>query len=138
MVSGNDYRILHINGKIVDIIHREDITITGNGKDDIQKLIDNRNQKQKQNKGHKTHNITWSYIHSKGYNINSVLENGKKLEISKTKNFHNGANIVRIPLHKIPQSNLLLFNKVIDILGINFAGIDYMTSDITKPYLTSK
>jgi len=133
-VYGDNYRIFVFNDKVMDVIKREQPFIIGNGKDTIEKLIDNKNIEQKKNKLYPTTNISWDYIEDEGYKNNSILEKGKKLFITNTINFHNGANPVRINLESIPKENMDIFIKAHKLGKLECSGIDYMSSDIRIPY----
>jgi len=97
-VYGDNYRIFVFNNKVMDVIKREQPFVIGNGKDTIEKLIEDKNIKQKLNHLYPTTNISWDYIKDNGYLSDNILENGKKIFITNTINFHNGANPIRINL----------------------------------------
>jgi cyanophycin synthetase len=133
-VYGDNYRIFVFNNKVMDVVKREQPFIIGNGKDTIEKLIENKNIEQKKNKLYPTTNISWDYIEDEGYKNNSILEKGKKLFITNTINFHNGANPVRIKLDYIPKENIDIFIKAHKLGKLECSGIDYMSPDIRVPY----
>jgi cyanophycin synthetase len=69
-----------------------------------------------------------------GYKMDSILPKGKNLIITTVINMHNGANISRVPIDKIPKINQDIFIKTNDVLGIMTSGIDFLSKDITVPY----
>ncbi len=133
-VYGDNYRIFIFNDKVMDIIKREQPFIIGDGKTNIEDLINNKNELQKKMKLYAITNISWDYIEENGYTKNDILEDGKKLFITNTINFHNGANPVRIDLTTIPKENIDMFIKAHKLGKLDVSGIDYMSPDITIPY----
>jgi len=133
-VYGDNYRIFLFNNQVIDIIKREQPYIIGNNIDTIEKLIENKNKLQKEKKLFPVLNIDNDYILEQGYQMNSILEKNKKIFITNTINFHNGANPVRIDIHKIPKENIDIFVKAHKLINLECSGIDYMSTDIYKPY----
>jgi len=133
-VYGNNYRIFVFNDKVIDVIERQQPFIIGDGSKSVGQLIDEKNEAQVKKRLFATKNISWDYILEEGYKKDSILENGTKLFITNTINFHNGANPVRIKLENIPQMNINMFIKAHKLIGLECSGIDYMSNDITVPY----
>ncbi len=133
-IEGNCYRIFVFNNHIIDVIERSAPFIVGDGINDIQSLIHMRNKRQLEKGLFKTTNISENYIKEKGYKMNSILPKGTNLIISTVINMHNGANIIRIPIKKIPKENINIFLKTNKVLGITTSGIDFLSKDITVPY----
>lgn len=135
-LEGNDYRILVVNGDVVDVVCRDFISIVGDGKTRIDDLIKRRNEKQLENKDHTTHNIDWELIarESGGLDGDGILAAGKEIMISNVRNYHNGANIKRIDIASIHPDNIAMLCKVNKAIGLVVSGVDFMTPDITKSY----
>lgn len=133
-VYGDNYRIFVFNNKVIDIIKREQPYITGNNKDNVEKLIEEKNNLQIKNKLFPTTNIDWDYMLEQGYDRKDIVENNKKIFITNTINFHNGANPVRIDLKKVPKENIDMFIKAHQLINLECSGIDYMSKDISLPY----
>ncbi len=133
-IEGNCYRIFVFNNHIIDVIERSPPFIVGDGVNDIQSLINMRNKKQLEKGLFKTTNISKSYMKDKGYKMTSILPKGTNLIISTVINMHNGANIKRISINKLPKENVEIFLKTNKVLGITTSGIDFLSKDITIPY----
>ncbi len=133
-IEGHCYRVFVFNNHIIDVIERSAPFIVGDGINDIQSLINMRNKGQLEKGLFKTTNISENYIKNEGYKMNSILPKGKNLMISTVINMHNGANILRIPIHKLPKKNVEIFLKTNKVLGITTSGIDFLSKDITIPY----
>lgn len=134
-IKGENYRILVVNNKIIDILQRETPYVIGDGKLTIQELIDNRNKKQLKDKKHTTYLISETYIKEQGYDSLKLIPNkNKKIYITNTIGYHNGSNIKRYPINKVHPDNLKMFLKTMRVLNCNISGIDYITSDLEKSY----
>lgn len=133
-VYGNNYRIFVFNNQIMDVIKREQPFIIGDGKNNIDNLIKTKNKSQEDNNLFPTKNLDYDYILEQGYNRDDILEANKKIFITNTINFHNGANPVRINLNNIPEINKNIFIKAHKLIGLECSGIDYMSDDISIPY----
>ena len=133
-VYGDNYRIFVFNNKIMDIIKREQPFIIGNDKNSVEELINEKIESQKLKRLYPTTNIDWDYINEQGYKKNDIIENKKKIFITNTINFHNGANPVRIDINVLPKENIDMFIKAHKLAKLECSGIDYMSYDISLPY----
>jgi cyanophycin synthetase len=133
-VYGNNYRIFVFNDKIIDVVERKQPFIIGDGIKNLDTLIVEKNKLQKEKKLYPTNNLDYNFIEEQGYNKNSIVEKDKKVFITNTINFHNGANPIRINLENIPQKNKDMFIKAHKLIKLDCSGIDYMSDDITVPY----
>ena len=117
-----------LNDNIIDIIERKRPSVTGNGIDSLKILIDKYNKQQVKDKHHKVKNIDNKLEGQFG----NIIENGKKIYLSDTINYHNGSPLDRIDIKSVPIEKIAMFKRINNILSMNLSGIDYMSSDITK------
>ena len=73
-------------------------------------------------------------IQQQGYNINDILEKGKKIEVTNIISISNGGKQKYIDENKIHPLNIDLFKKINNIMGLNFSGIDYISKSLSIPY----
>ena len=133
-VYGENYRIFLFNNKIMDIVKREQPYVIGDGSRSVIKLISDRNDNQERNGLFPTNNIDWNYIKDQGYNKDSLVEKDKKIFITNTINFHNGATVLRIDLENVPEINKEMFIRAHKLINLECSGVDYMSTDIYIPY----
>ena len=133
-VYGDNYRIFVFNNTVIDVIKREQPYVIGHDKKTIQQLINEKNDIQKKNNLFPVKNISWDFIEEQGYTKDAVLEKDKKIFITNTINFHNGANPVRVDIKTIPKENIDIFLLAHKLVGLECSGIDYMSADISVPY----
>ena len=138
-VKGKTYRILVLNNKIIYIRYYPTPSITGNGKDSIDTLIDKLNDKLKKgNPSSYVKFISYDYIKSQGYERDNILENNKKIYITNVINYWNGAQEISfINPDDIHPINIELFIHTAKAFKLNFIGIDYITSSLELPYYLS-
>jgi glutathione synthase/RimK-type ligase-like ATP-grasp enzyme len=134
-VYGDNYRIFIFNNKVMDIIKREQPYIIGDNKKTVDQLINDKNKEQIDKNLFPTKYIDEEYIKEQGYLMNDVLPLKRKVFITNTINFHNGANPVRIDIEKVPNENLNMFVKAHKLIGLECSGVDYMSDNIYVPYL---
>jgi D-alanine-D-alanine ligase-like ATP-grasp enzyme len=133
-VYGDNYRIFLFNNQIMDVVKREQPFILGDGSKSVTLLINEKNNLLTSKKLYPTTNIDWIYIKEQGYLKDEVPEKDKKIFITNTINFHNGANPVRVKLDEIPEINKNMFIKAHKLIKLECSGLDYMSDDITIPY----
>ena len=133
--EGNIYRVFIFNNKIIDIIKREKPYIVGNGYDSVEILINKRNQALIDEGFFETKNIGFDYIEKQGFTMRSIVPAHIKVYITNIANMYNGAILERINISSIPHKNRALFLNVGKVLNINYYGIDYLSKDITSPYI---
>lgn len=133
-VIGDSYRILIFRNKIVGILKRVPPYVIGDGKTKLKTLIYNFNKKQLETKKYPVSMLAINYIREQGYDMDSIVENNKKVNLSLNLNGHNGSSLAEVNIEDVHPMNLKMFEKVGKILGITLAGIDYMSEDISKSY----
>ena len=129
--EGNKYRIMILNDKF--IYASEDIKpiIIGDGISNIKTLIKNYPKK---TNSKPILNINEDLIQQQGYSLNDIPEKNKMITVTNVINISNGAKNKYRHDYEIHPINMNLFYQINKVLGLNFSGIDYMTSDLSIPY----
>jgi len=138
-VSGDDYRLLVINYKLVAAAKRTPAHVTGNGKDSIQSLIDIVNADPRRGYGHenvltmiKVNEITENILKDKGYTLDTVLNKDEILHLKDTANLSTGGTATDVTDMVHPE-NIFMAERISKVIGLDICGIDVMTTDISKP-----
>ena len=126
---GKEYRILVIKNEIVDVVQRDKPNIIGDGKSNLKKLIEEHKYNH-----HKIHNINLELIKSQKYSLDSIIPKNEIVYVSSVNNYHNGASIKQISLDNIHPINMVLFSRINNMMEMNINGIDFISSDLSKPY----
>lgn len=137
--NGSDHRVLVINGKLVAVAQRIPAHVIGNGKSTIEALIEETNQDPNRGEGHDNiltkitiDKTATSVLKRQGYDMDSVLQKGEIAYLRATANLSTGG-IAIDRTDEIHPENIWLAERVAKIIGLDIAGIDIVTPDITKP-----
>ncbi|MBE9115836.1 cyanophycin synthetase [Lusitaniella coriacea LEGE 07157] len=137
--KGNDHRILAINGKVVAVAERIPAHVVGNGESTISELIDLTNRDPHRGEGHD--NILTKIVLDKtatdillaqGYTLDSVLAKGDRAYLRATANLSTGG-IAIDRTDDIHPENIWIAERVVKTIGLDIAGLDVVTPDISKP-----
>ena len=136
---GSDHRILVVNGKVVAVAERIPAHVLGDGKSTIKELIEITNRDPNRGEGHDNIltriNIDASsevLLAKQDYSLDSVLPAGEKAYLKATANLSTGG-IAIDRTDEIHPENVWLAERVAKIIGLDIAGIDLVTPDITQP-----
>ncbi|MEQ9443022.1 MAG: cyanophycin synthetase [Cyclobacteriaceae bacterium] len=138
-IEGDDYRLLVINHKLVAAAKRSPAHVVGNGKDTIQKLIDEVNRDPRRGYGHEkvltaivVDDMTRGILDAEGYTVDTILPEGKFLKLKDTANLSTGGTATDVT-HKVHPDNEFMAQRISKIIGLDICGIDVMTTDISVP-----
>ncbi|MGJ8591140.1 MAG: cyanophycin synthetase [Aquaticitalea sp.] len=138
-ITGDDYRLLVINNKLVAAAVRTPAHVIGDGQSSIQQLIDKVNEDPRRGYGHEnvltqitTNDLTQSIIKANGYSLDSVLEKDKRLLLKDTANLSTGGTAEDVT-DIVHPANVFMAERISKIIDLDICGIDVMTTDISKP-----
>ena len=138
-ITGDDYRLLVINHKLVAAAIRTPANVIGDGKSTIQQLIDEVNKDPRRGFGHENvltqitvNDLTQSIIKTNGYTLDSVLEKDKRLLLKDTANLSTGGTAEDVT-DIVHPANVFMAERISKIIDLDICGIDVMTTDISKP-----
>lgn len=138
-ITGDDYRILLINYKLVAAAKRLPAQIVGDGVLSIDALIKKTNADPRRGYGHEkvltyitVDDITLKLLELKGYTLDSVLANGEVLVVKDTANLSTGGTSVDVTDIVHPHT-VFMAERISRIVGLDICGIDFLTKDISKP-----
>jgi cyanophycin synthetase len=136
---GSDHRVLVVNGKVVAVAERVPAHVVGNGKSTIDELIEETNRDPNRGEGHDNvltkivlDRNSFSLLQRQGYTLETVLNPGEICYLRATANLSTGGIAVD-RTDDIHPENIWLAQRVAKIIGLDIAGIDVVTPDITKP-----
>ena len=136
--EGRDHRVLVINGKVVAVAERIPAHVVGDGNSTISDLIEETNRDPRRGEGHdnvltkiEVDRTTWQLLDQKGYTLDTVLADGEVFYLRATANLSTGGIAVD-RTDDIHPETVWLAQRVVKIIGLDIAGIDIVTSDISK------
>jgi cyanophycin synthetase len=137
--QGRDHRILVVNGKVVAVAERVPAHVAGNGKSTVAELIEKVNSDPNRGDGHDNvltkivvDRTSLSLLERQGYTLETVLESGEVCYLRATANLSTGGIAVD-RTDDIHPTNIWTAQRVAKIIGLDIAGIDVVTPDITQP-----
>ena len=136
-ISGSDCRLLVIDGKFVAAVQRQPPTITGDGTSTVQSLIDTLNNDAYRD-GFRGFRVSlddevMARIKEAGFGLNDVPARGKKVILRAASNVSTGGIPIDVTDQVHPENRDLAV-RAAGSVGLDVAGIDILTSDISRPY----
>jgi len=138
-ITGFDHRALVINYKFVAAALRTPAAVTGDGRHTIQELVDIVNSDPRRGFGHEkvlTHITvdaqTENILKAKGLTLESILPEGETLWLKPTANLSTGGTSTDLT-DQVHPSNIILFERIARIIGLDICGVDVMAPDLTTP-----
>ncbi|PSR19841.1 cyanophycin synthetase [filamentous cyanobacterium CCP3] len=136
---GRDHRVLVVNGRVIAVAERVPAHVVGDGKSTIEQLIDITNQDPRRGVGHdnlltriEVDRTTWQLLDRKGYSLETVLPEGEVCYLRATANLSTGG-IAIDRTDDIHPDNIWVAERIAKTIGLDIAGIDVVTTDISKP-----
>lgn len=137
--KGRDHRVLVINGKVVAVAERVPAHVVGDGRSTIAELIEITNQDPRRGEGHdnvltkiQLDRTSWQLLERQGLTVDTVLDRDEICYLRATANLSTGGIAVD-RTDDIHPENVWLAQRVAKIVGLDIAGIDVVTPDITRP-----
>ncbi|MFM6984394.1 MAG: cyanophycin synthetase [Chitinophagaceae bacterium] len=138
-ITGYDHRVLVVNYKFVAAAKRTPACVIGDGKHNIQELIDIVNSDPRRGYGHekvltaiKVDHFTQQILDDKGFTLETVLPKDYELLLKPTANISTGGTAEDITDHVHP-SNIFMCERIARIIGLDICGIDIMSPDLSVP-----
>ncbi len=136
---GRDHRVLVIDGKVVAVAERVPAHVLGDGKSTITELLEETNRDPNRGEGHdnvltkiELDHTSYQLMERQGYRENSILPEGQVCYLRPTANLSTGGVAID-RTDEIHPENVWLAQRVVKIIGLDIAGIDIVTTDISRP-----
>ncbi|HYC02604.1 MAG TPA: cyanophycin synthetase [Azospirillaceae bacterium] len=136
--KGNDHRILVVGGKVVAAAERVPAHVVGDGEHTIAQLVEEVNKDPRRGEGHEKvmTRITIdehvrTLLHRRGMTPDSVPEAGERVYLRDTANLSTGGTSIDRTDTMHPD-NRLIAERAAMAIGLDVAGIDMITPDISK------
>jgi D-alanine-D-alanine ligase-like ATP-grasp enzyme len=137
-LSGHSYRLLYLDGKLIDAIRRDPPVVTGDGHSSVRALVQQENTKRLQ--GARASALSplqvdrdcRIHLHSQGLSPNSRLSAGEVINLKKVVN-ENGAMQNHNVLAEVHPQIRKMGEALVNDLGVRFAGLDLMAPCLSEP-----
>jgi len=138
-ITGEDYRLLVINNKLVAAAKRTPAHVIGDGSLTIEALVNKVNSDPRRGYGHENvltqitlNDLTKTIIAAKGYTLESVLAEGERLILKDTANLSTGGTSEDVT-DIVHPANISMVERISKIIDLDICGVDIMTTDISQP-----
>ena len=138
-ITGHDFRILVIDNKMVAAAQRVPANVVGDGKQNIQQLIDETNKDPRRGYGHENvlteitvDRDTTDLLDKKGYNLETIPQKSEVVYLKSTANLSTGGTSIDIT-DMIHPENVFLAERISRVIGLDVCGIDIMAKNLTQP-----
>jgi cyanophycin synthetase len=137
--TGNDYRLVVVDGKLSAASLRLPPVIVGNGTDSIKKLIQLENEHPLRGEGHEkplskiplNHTVI-CYLEKENLTLQSIPKRGQVIQVAGNANLSTGGKAIDVTdeVHPTIRNIAITAAKAI---GLDVAGIDLICQDISRP-----
>ncbi|MFZ4671001.1 MAG: cyanophycin synthetase [Flavobacterium sp.] len=138
-ITGFDFRVLIIDNKLVAAAKREPAHVKGDGKQNIQQLIDETNLDPKRGYGHENvltqidvDRDTTDLLEKLGYTLETVPRKDEVVYLKSTANLSTGGTSVDVTDMMHPE-NIFLCERISRVIGLDICGVDIMAENLTQP-----
>lgn len=137
--KGNDYRVLVVNGKLIAVAQRVPAHVIGDGRLTIQELVEATNRDPRRGSGHENvltrieiDRNSIDVLAQQNYRLDSVPRKGEICYLKATANLSTGG-IAIDRTDEIHPENIWIAERAAQIIGLDIAGIDITSPDISRP-----
>jgi cyanophycin synthetase len=138
-ITGYDFRVLVIDNKLVAAAKREPAHIKGDGKQNIQQLIDETNLDPRRGYGHENvltqidvDRDTEDLLEKLNYTLETIPKKGEIVYLKSTANLSTGGTSVDVTDMMHPE-NIFLAERISRVIGLDICGVDIMAENLTQP-----
>ena len=136
-IHGDNYRLLFLDGELLDCIIRRPPTVTGDGVSSIRKLIRQENKKRIEPGAQLAQSLIYMDLDTKytlaaqGINLNTKPAKGQVIKLKDVINCNRGEEN-ETPKKSPSESLISLGRKMADTIGVRLLGIDIITDNLTE------
>ena len=138
-VVGSDFRALVVGGKVVAVAERVPAHVTGDGVQTVRELVERANADPRRGEGHgrpltriQTGEGATGYLTRQGLSWDDVPGRGQRVGLARTANLSTGGTAID-RTDAIHPNNVALARDAAQVVGLDVAGVDIVTTDITRP-----
>ncbi len=133
-IEGENYRLLVLGKRVIGIVRRKAAFVTGNGKNNIEELIKEKNKERKNNllKPIKIDNEVNQKLENMNMSLSYIPKEGEEVALRYNCNLTTGGTTQECSKETHQYYKDIAINAV-HAIGTQFGGVDVITPDITKP-----
>lgn len=132
-LTGADYRILVVDGRMVAASRREPCQVRGDGTSSVGQLIDAANQDARRGEGHRKPLTRIEFAPDEQLpDLERVPEQGERVLLRHTANLSQGGTAVDVTDEVHPATRRLC-ERAARVIGLDICGLDLIAADISAP-----
>ena len=138
-ITGYDFRVLVIDNKLVAAAKREPAHVKGDGKLNIQQLIEETNKDPRRGYGHENvltqidvDRDTTDLLEKLNYTLETVPKKDEVVYLKSTANLSTGGTSIDVTDMMHPE-NIFLCERISRVIGLDICGVDIMAENLTQP-----
>jgi cyanophycin synthetase len=138
-VTGNDYRVLVVGGRMAALAERVPAHVVGDGTRTVAELVAETNADPRRGVGHekvltriKVDDAAVELVRAQGFELDDVPPEGTVVRLTLTGNMSTGGISIDRTLDAHPD-NVEIAELAATVVGLDVAGIDFVAPDIAEP-----
>ena len=138
-IQGNDYRVLVIDGRMVAVAERVPAHVIGDGQHTVRELVEITNKDPRRGIGHekvltriKIDDAAEELVVKQGFALDHVPPKDAVVKLAATANMSTGGISIDRTF-EADHDNVEIAEEAARVVGLDVAGIDFLTPDICKP-----
>src|SRR5215203_1827173 len=138
--SGNDYRILVVNGRVVAVAQRVPGHVVGDGQHTVAELVEIINRDPRRGVGHEKvltrleiDGQAQRKLEAQGLSPEAVPEPGRMVYLRSTGNLSTGGTAID-KTDSIHYDNRIMAERAVQAIGLDVGGVDFISPDISRSF----
>ncbi len=138
-VTGNDYRMLVVGGKLVAVAERVPAGVSADGRHTVRELVDIENADERRGLGHekvltriKVGVAVEELVSKQGFAMYDVPPKGRRIQLALTGNMSTGGTSIDRTFEVHPE-NIQIAETAARVVGLDICGIDFVAPDVAVP-----
>ncbi|MFO8059497.1 MAG: cyanophycin synthetase, partial [Bacillota bacterium] len=143
-IPGQQYRVLVVGDEVVAASLRIPPFVTGDGARTVRELVEELNADPQRGEGHEAaltrvplDDVTFLTLSRQGLRADSIPEEGRSVRLRDGANLSTGGTAVDVT-GAIHRSAASVCRRAARIVGLDVAGVDLVTEDISEPFVDRK